>query len=445
MGGGVGRLTEDIVNAFSRKHAILYIRPGNNSRLIKEGSITFLEIKAGGKNEIAIPNLGTKNNKLIFNSLKDFSPDIIHSQDPGPISLLVQMWAKDKNLPYFYTSHVLPTKTAEFNLVEFSKKLGKLVDSKLLRKYFLNFFNRCSAVIALNKRALKDIRHFGYKGKIYLIPNGRDLSFYQKKKVIDPEMINLIFVGYLTRRKNQNYLIETIRHLSSNYQLNLAGPYIDEKYYCELVNLAKKYNLSNVRFLGRVDHTQVPKLLSESKIFVSASKMEVQSLAVMEALASGTPVVGLSNETIDEFVDRSCGYNFPPNTSCKVFAEKIKEICNLSEDEYLVLSNNSRQKVEKLDWVNVVEMTMEAYKEGIQNNNIILEKQLNENNSHWLSKFENIFKKNDRRREKERNILFKKFGKEDVTIYMLVLVTFLGNYFYSFYNGASNLLEKFKD
>ena len=46
--------------------------------------------------------------------------------------------------------------------------------------------------------------------------------------------------------------------------------------------------------------TQIPNYLERAHVFPSASKMEVQSLVVIEALASGTPVVGLSNETIDE-------------------------------------------------------------------------------------------------------------------------------------------------
>ncbi len=41
--------------------------------------------------------------------------------------------------------------------------------------------------------------------------------------------------------------------------------------------------------------------------FVSASKMEVQSLAIIEALASGSPVIGLGNETVDELVDETNG------------------------------------------------------------------------------------------------------------------------------------------
>jgi hypothetical protein len=36
------------------------------------------------------------------------------------------------------------------------------------------------------------------------------------------------------------------------------------------------------------------------RVSISASAMEIQSLAVIEALASGTPVVGLSNEAVAE-------------------------------------------------------------------------------------------------------------------------------------------------
>lgn len=436
MGGGVGRVAHEIAPAFAKKHKTLFICPGWETTVKKTRNLTRLEIQAEGKKEISIPNLGPKNIKKIFKELKSFSPEIIHAQDPGPLSFLVQIWAKKNNIPFVYTSHVLPTKTSGFGAQEISKKLGKILENKLVKRYFLNFFENCEAVIALNKNAEGDISKFGYKGKTYLIPNGRDLSLYKKEKNnFSKDGKILLFVGYLTKRKNQKFLIDTMKYLPEDYILKLAGPAIDEKYLIYLKNCCLKYELNNVRFLGKVPYLDISKLLLEADVFVSASKMEVQSLAVIEALASGTPIIGISNETVDELVDNKNGFVFSKNASPKDFAKKIKEICSLSKKEYLKLSDSARKRVEELDWGRIVNKTVEKYNEIIVNKRDI-QTTGNKNNFFKDFKFEaeffNKFKIN------------KDFYKNDLSVIILAVATLLANNFYSFWRNLNELLEKIK-
>ncbi len=69
-------------------------------------------------------------------------------------------------------------------------------------------------------------------------------------------------------------------------------------------------------------------MLAQTHAFVSASKMEVQSLAIIEALASGSPVIGLGNETVDELVDETNGVRLPNDTSAEEFAAAIRSVCD---------------------------------------------------------------------------------------------------------------------
>jgi glycosyltransferase involved in cell wall biosynthesis len=86
--------------------------------------------------------------------------------------------------------------------------------------------------------------------------------------------------------------------------------------------------------------------------------MEVQSLVIIEALASGTPVVGLSNETVDELVDASDGIRLSKDASPREFAAAVHKICELGEAEYRKLCENSRSRVNTLDWSIVMEKTL---------------------------------------------------------------------------------------
>jgi hypothetical protein len=114
-------------------------------------------------------------------------------------------------------------------------------------------------------------------------------------------------------------------------------------------------------FAGEVAHTEIPSYLEKAHVFVSASTLEVQSLVILEALASGTPVVGLSNETTDDLVDRAVGFRLPQNTPPKVFARYIEKICTLPQPKYDRLCQNARHKVLGYDWANVMALTIDAY------------------------------------------------------------------------------------
>jgi len=369
-GGGVGRVAYELALAFSLQgHQVLLVRPGSSNRKIKiNKNYSQLWIKSASEKEIFIPQLTPKTIKAIQKNLDNFKPEIIHSHDPGPICFLLQLWASKNNIPFIFTNHVLLTKMVGFGAKEMAGKFGKFFDFKLIDEYEKIFLENCDGAIALNKKAEKDLRKFGFLGKIFIIPNGRNLALYNQHPFANLKDFEkrLIFVGHLSQRKNQKYLLKAMKYLPKNYFLDLVGDFLSPKYFEELKSYKKIYNLKNVRFLGKVEHSKLPEYLSRSHLFVSASKMEVQSLAVIEALASGTPVVGLGNETIDEFIDDSVGVRLPKETPAEKFAKTVSNILSLPEKDYLRLCQNARQRVAHLDWKRVVPQTVMAYRETIE-------------------------------------------------------------------------------
>jgi hypothetical protein len=146
----------------------------------------------------------------------------------------------------------------------------------------------------------------------------------------------------------------------------LLGKALKPAYEEQLKRYCRAQNLDNVEFPGQVPHAEIPSYLERTHVFVSASKMEVQSLVVIEALASGTPVVGLSNETIDELVDQEVGSWLPKETIPQQFAENVQRICTLPRSEYEKLCENARERVSHLDWSNIIDKTVSAYGELIE-------------------------------------------------------------------------------
>lgn len=182
----------------------------------------------------------------------------------------------------------------------------------------------------------------------------------------------LTFSGYISERKNQAYLLDMLSYLPKEYKLDLIGKPLNPEDgkrlqdYCQDIGLDER-----VSFVGQIPHEDIPAYLQRAHVFVSASKMEVQSLAIIEALASGTPVVGLSNETIAELVDEGVGACLPADTPAETFAHQVRHICSLEASEYERLCQEARERVSHLEWSRVIARTVNAYEE------LLREKRLN--------------------------------------------------------------------
>jgi 1,2-diacylglycerol 3-alpha-glucosyltransferase len=371
FGGGEGRVAYEMARHFSSQHEVVLICPGERTGLYElAGGLKVFGVKSAGKGNIYITTLSGKHVNKIFEFLDEFQPEIVHAHEPFSLPLIGQIWAKMHHVPFVHTAHLLPSKAIEFGAIDAVKilksPLSPLSES-LLRQVSLNFYEHCDAIIALNHFAAKDIRQFGYDGRIFIIPNGRDLDSYSVCANADlaaPEKI-LTFVGKLSERKNQLYLLEALKHLPKSYRLHLVGEPLSPDYGQQLKNFAKEHNL-DVLFTGEVAYEGIPSYLARTHVFVSASKMEVQSLVVLEALASGTPVVGLANETIDELVDGAVGSRLPKDTSPKEFARHIERICNLPQIKYDRICQNARDRVSRHDWASVMALTVDAYQSLLQ-------------------------------------------------------------------------------
>ena len=379
MGGGPGVITHELPQVFSKNHEVLFICPGRKNSLKKVNkNLKVAYISSETNREISIPFLSVPNVFHIFKTLSDFKPDVIHSQDFDPISLICQIWAIVHNVAFFHTIHIFPGKRSEFGISEASKTFSKFYASKFFGSYVMNYFDNCDALITLNQSVEDNVRSFGYQGNTFIIPNGIRLENYQKTKKTDIKATKkeLLFVGFLSKRKNQEYLINVMKYLPQNYHLTLIGDSINQSFKKEMLHYIHENNLDKkITIKNKLPHDIVTKYLKNTHVFVSASIMELQSLVILESLASGTPVVGLSNDTINELIDSDTGSKLPQNTTPMHFAKEVERICKLSEKDYLILSENARSKISHLDWNIVSEKMVAAYKRTIEYKKIRDQKQ----------------------------------------------------------------------
>jgi glycosyltransferase involved in cell wall biosynthesis len=362
FGGGEGRLAYEFAVEMSKLHEVVLMYPGRAPESLPAGAhLTVYTIRSI---DYTLPALSGGEIRAVLRFLDTFKPEAVHSHTPWFVGSWVQAWARARGVPFYYTAHELPSKMLDWGLVRYmSGFLRSGILHKLTSTYLVSFCRHCTGVVALNSFAYKDIRAVGYRGRLFVIPNGRTLALYDGKAPADLGSAQkiLTFAGDFNPRKNQKFLVSMLAHLPPDYRLVLIGHEVDHQYRREIEAIMDADLKARVRFTGRLDHAKVPGELARTHLWVSASLMEVQSLAVMEALASGTPVLGLSNETIDELVDAEVGGRLPKGTSPEAFAAAVRALCETDQARYAAMCAKARERAKPYDWDNTMRATVRMY------------------------------------------------------------------------------------
>ena len=362
-GGGEGRVAYEFAVEMSKYHDVVLMYPGTVPESLPEGArLVVYPIRSI---DFTVAALTGGELLALFRFLASFQPDVVHSHTPWLLGAIIQAWALVKGIPFYFTAHELPSKILEWGLVRYMKGVSRTgFLHALTRTYLVTICRHCTGVVALNEPAAGDIRSIGYRGRIHIIPNGRTLSDYNGSIPADNHQVEkiLTFTGDFYPRKNQKYLVEMLAHLPSQYKLVLIGHDVDHQYRREIDGAVGHRLRGRVTFTGKLDHSRIPEQLARTHLWVSASRMEVQSLAVLEALASGTPVLGLANETIDELVDERVGRRLPKDTAPEDFARAVRALCEADRDSYATMCRDARRRVSRFDWSNSIRLTEAMYR-----------------------------------------------------------------------------------
>jgi glycosyltransferase involved in cell wall biosynthesis len=157
------------------------------------------------------------------------------------------------------------------------------------------------------------LESYGVIAPIRVIPNGTDIEKFQsvdgykvrKLYGYSKDEIILLYVGRIAKEKNIEFLLRCMRqliNLSSNVRLLIVG---DGPHRNHLIKQVKEWNLSRfVIFTGAVQYDSVPLYYNASDIFLLPSVTEVNSLSIIEALASGKPIVAVKSfNTLEVLID----------------------------------------------------------------------------------------------------------------------------------------------
>jgi 1,2-diacylglycerol 3-alpha-glucosyltransferase len=361
---GASQVADLLAQELAKNDQVLYFCLGGKFSIKKQNNLKIVKFPSINIKGVDLPLFTPQAIYNSFKVLENFNPQIVHLHNSIFVSSLIKNWAKLKNIPIVTTFHHIPTEAVKHLIPESKGNIFFNLVQNLYKNVSLkNFLNETDAVIALNKKIYNSIRSIDKKMKVKIINNGLNLDEYLKIQTKKPnsKYVNFLFLGSYGPRKNQGFLVKIFKYLPQKFRLYCYGKSVtNSAYFLKLKKFIKSNNINHVFLNGFVKRETVPLLFRKSDYLISASIKEAQSLTVIQALASGKPIIGIKNETISELVDKSNGMVVSKRVSPREFAKLIVEF--IKKDDYIRLSKNSRDKSQKFKIQKVVSETKNFYK-----------------------------------------------------------------------------------
>jgi glycosyltransferase involved in cell wall biosynthesis len=272
--------------------------------------------------------------------LEDVRPDVVHVQSHFFLCRALIEAATQLGIPVVATNHFMPENLSHYLPVR-GRALHRVQEWAWADA--AKVFAKADIVTAPTPFAAALAELSGVPGPVLPISCGMDLSRFAtgtsatefRLKYGVPRRPTIAYVGRLDKEKNLDVLVRAlpkVRRRVSDAQLMLVGTG-DQRHRLE--TLAASLGVADALvFTGFVDDADLPAAYAAADVFVNAGTAELQSLVVLEAMASGLPVIGAEASALPHLVHHeSNGFLFPPGAHE-----------TLAEHLVTVLSDHTRAK-----------------------------------------------------------------------------------------------------
>ena len=356
-GGGAERLMFDLYNELTKRNDVLFkIVVLQKSDFFKKHNISNADYYEKRMDNIIYLNYSfqlkiiNKNNvnieeyKKIFN---EFKPDIVHSN-----LYLAELVSREYiNTESSYITHVhdniVQLRKFSFKtlihkpiLTDYFERLRLIKKYKKTNTHFICISNETKTFIqnnlpkSLNKNSI-------------ILANAIDLSRFslEPKKIPINKVFQLISIGSLAPRKNHVFLVDVIDYIikkGMKVHLTILGEGTERKSI--ETNIKRLHLESQITLMGNISY--IEKFLNNSDLYVHSAISEPFGLVLLEAMASGLPVIALDGKgNRDIIINDKNGYIID-ELSVHKMGDKIIELLQ-NQKKYEQISSNAIESSKK--------------------------------------------------------------------------------------------------
>ncbi len=304
----------------------------------------------------ALPWQVRANSRRILDIVK---PDVVHFQSHIIVGGALSSEAQKRGIRIIGTNHFMPENLLEFTLLPQAFQDFAI---RLAWKAARRTFGRAESVTTPTRRAADFLEEYTQLSGVHAISCGINAHHYTPN--FSPDVANkIIFVGRITGEKKLDVLLKAFAKipLSLDATLDIVG---GGDQLNNLKNLASVLGIKDrVSFAGYLTEAQLKERLSAAKVFAMPSIAELQSIATMEAMASGLPIVGANAMALPHLIhDGENGFLFAPGDVDEL-AEKLERVLTMPQATREAMKNSSLQYIRGHDITRTLD-TFEALYRG---------------------------------------------------------------------------------
>ena len=262
-----------------------------------------------------------------------FKPEVVHIHDHYPMSVIIMNRARQRGIKVLGTNHFLPENLAPYFPLY---RIARGFSVWAMWTWMKVTYNQLHVVTAPSQTAADILRGVGLRPPVIPISCGVDLDIFNTRFAGDRDDIRrqydlpldkpvIAYVGRVDGEKKLDVILKAI-HLCGCEELHMLlvgrGAALDE-----IKKMVHDLGLDGrVHFPGFIPSEELPRVLNAVDMFTMPSEAELLSIATLEAMGCGKPILAARSRALPELVDHGVnGYLFEPGNA-EDAAKYIKEL-----------------------------------------------------------------------------------------------------------------------
>ena len=298
--------------------------------------------------------------KRIDHLVEQINPDVVHIQSHVIVGRYLSASAVAAGVRVVATNHTMPE-----NLIRYSMVIPKFAEPlamKLAWKDAERVLSRASVITTPTRRAADILQAHTNIRDIHAISCGIDARQFAHAHQVSNQKPTALYVGRLDYEKHVHVLIEAFAAIPPSLKaiLEIVGDGGERE---SLERWAAENKLGErVRFLGHVSDSQLKEAYDRCTVFVMPSIAELQSIATLEAMATGRPVIAANAAALPHLVHTGeNGYLFEPDNVDEL-SSRLLQIFTAEPAELRRMANNSLHLIQSHDITKTLDLFEQIYR-----------------------------------------------------------------------------------